>query len=223
MNERGKVTGITLGLMFPNNFREARYLSGASGQALFSSDEAVANVLAPVYNEARGSMQLTDLIDVFGETIAEITGNKDDIAITPDLIWRLWRTGNGEQLEPGWILGKPGNALEFPVFEELNGQSGRPRIMAAMIHILLPNGVRDCIVLEEGSFDSIYWSDSSVEGILAAAYPDSGMGVTADFVREIWRQPSSQGSLPAFLVRRPCGLISAPELETAVKTFRHAA
>lgn len=93
MSKRMVVTGVTINVADSSGKSYTYTIDPNETEALFWSDRAVKEMLAPFYNTINKSATLDELKDGFGDSVTSLPLNKNSdgsVKITPQLVAQLW-------------------------------------------------------------------------------------------------------------------------------------
>ncbi len=233
MNKRAKVTKVTVNLKYPGGLIGMQHIDGPNAEAIVTSDRGAEEILAPFYNKVERRFKTTELVKTFGPHVTTLTGDKEEVSITPELVKNLWNFRNEESLLPSFFIKIPDCILGFP--EMRSGISlpqmdtvPRPQVTGVVVHMRCPDGKKVTTTLAGGSFEGIFWSDRTAVEMLAPFYntierrftrdqmiQNCGPAVTSmignqknilitpKLVEDVWNLEDENGFLPAFIVKIP--------------------
>lgn len=246
MNKRTKIIEATIGIRYPGGIVDSHHIAGDEAEAILCSDRGVNEILAPFYQKMERFFQVDDLIDTFGRGITSLTGRKEKIPVTPQLLKTLWNFKSDGGFRMPFVIKIPGCDPVFPKLptgiQMPHTADSRPRVGDVTLQLLLPDGKRRQIFLEEGSFEGVFWSDRAVLEILAPFYhtvdrrlsrtsmidsfgPNVAsiigdrqeIRLTAELVSRLWNLKDEEGLLPSLFIKRPDCTYGIPQPQSAVE------
>jgi hypothetical protein len=90
---RAKVTGVTVNVLMPNGNSVTLTVDTWRCEAIFWSDRAVNQMLAPFYDLIDREVEIDELVERFGPSIATIdslSGKSGKVKMTPKIIEEMW-------------------------------------------------------------------------------------------------------------------------------------
>jgi hypothetical protein len=103
-SKRAVVTGITINLSYPDGSSRTVTVDPKRTEAIFWSDRAAMEILAPFYSTIEKSTTAEEMALRFGEHVLELCGKKGEVKITPEFIRNLWRLPNKQGVCMPFIL-----------------------------------------------------------------------------------------------------------------------
>jgi hypothetical protein len=246
MNKRAQVTEVSIKWRCPNGNVESQTFDGGSAEALLNSDRGVTEILAPFYRKTERYLKTDDLIAAFGPGVTALTGNREQVHITPQLVKELWGFKNEEGLLLPFVLKIPGCPLGFPTLRSgisfPQTANPRPQVTGTTLRLLYPNGSTGSVSLREGSFEGLFWSEQTVMDILAPFYNtverrlsrsemidlcsprvtslignQEDILLTPTLVEELWNLEAENGWLPPFIMKIPGCPLEIPQLKAGIE------
>jgi hypothetical protein len=210
-----------------------QHIDGQDAEAILTSDRGAEDILAPFYNKIERRLKTRELVKTFGPHVTSLTGNKEDVSITPELVKNLWNFRNEAGLLPAFFLKIPNCYTGFPeMHSEISlprmDTAPRPRVTGVELHMLYPDGSQVSTTLAGSSFEGIFWSDRAASEILAPFYNtierrstrdemiercgpavtsiignQKNISITPKLVENLWNLEDENGFLPPFLMKIP--------------------
>lgn len=242
MNKRARVNKVTVGLRYPGGITEIHHINGHEADAILNSDRGVTEILAPFYKNTERYLKTENLISAFGPGVTTLTGQGEEVPITPQLVKDLWNYKGEEGLSMPFFIKIPDCYLGFPKLRSKSSRpqtdSSRPQINGVQFQFIYPDGKVRELSLKEGSFEGLFWSDRTVLEILAPFYGTVerrlsrtqmedlfGPGVisiignqpeimlTPEVVAELWNLEDTEGLLPPVMIKIPDCILEIPKLQ----------
>jgi hypothetical protein len=248
MNKRARVTRVTMGIRYPGGMTEMRHIDGQEAEAILNSDRGVTEILAPFYRKMQRSLKADELIASFGSGITALTGQREEVPITPQLVKELWHFKNEEGLLMPFVSKIPNCYLGFPKL--CSGISfpqtanPRPQVSGVTLQLLYPDGQTKEMSFKEGSFEGLFWSERTVLEILAPFYETTErrlsradlidvcgprasslignrdeIQITPALVADLWNLENEEGLLPPVIMKIPDCILEIPRLQATVKSI----
>lgn len=246
MNKRTKIINATIGIRYPGGTEDNRHIDGEAAEAILCSDRGVNEILAPFYQKTERFFTPEYLIDTFGRGVISVLDKQDKIPVTPQLLKTLWNFKDDGGFQMPFMIKIPGCDIIFPKsptgIQIPHTADPRPGISGVTLQLLLPNGKKRQVFLEEGSFEGLFWSDRTVQEILAPFYNtvdrrlsrtsiiDSfgpnvtsiigdrqEIRLTAELVSRLWNLKDEEGLLPSLFIKRPNCTYGIPRPQSAVE------
>ena len=233
MNKRVKVTKVTVHLKYPGGLIGMQHIDGRNAEAIVTSDRGAEEILAPFYNKIERRLKIRELVKTFGPHVTSLTGNKEEVSITPELVKNLWNFRNEAGLLPPFFLKIPDCYTGFPEMHSeislpLMDTVPRPRVTGVELHMRCPDGKKVTTTLAGSSFEGIFWSDRTAMEMLAPFYNTIERRLTRDemieacgpavtsiignqknilitpkLVEDLWNVEDENGFVPPFLMKIP--------------------
>ena len=104
MDNRIKITGVTINVEMPNGQSKIITIDPTRVEAIFWTDRAVNEILAPFYDKIDKKVSKETIIERFGEQAEQLMKNFDnEFRITPDFITQLWELNNQSENKTAFI------------------------------------------------------------------------------------------------------------------------
>jgi hypothetical protein len=248
MNKRARVIRVTMGIRYPGGMTEMRHIDGGEAEAILNSDRGVTEILAPFYQKMQRSLKTDNLIASFGSGITALTGQREEVPITPQLVKELWNFKNEEGLLLPFVSKIPDCYLGFPKLQSNISSpqtaNPRPQVSGVTLHLLYPDGKEREMSFKEGKFEGLFWSERTVLEILAPFYNtverrlsrtelvdltgpratslvgnQEEIQVTPALVADLWNLEDEEGVLPPVVMKMPNCTLGIPRLQAAVESI----
>ncbi len=87
---RPKVTGVTVRLSYPDGESKTIEIDPNKTEALFWSDRAIKEILAPYYEKHGREITKDEMVKRFGVKGERLIGGKDKVKVNGNLVDELW-------------------------------------------------------------------------------------------------------------------------------------
>jgi hypothetical protein len=237
-----------MGIRYPGGMTEMRHIDGHEAEAVLNSDRGVTEILAPFYRKMERSLKTDDLIASFGPGVTALTGQREEVPITPQLVKELWNFKNEEGLLLPFVSKIPDCYIGFPKLRSgisfPQTANPRPQVSGVTLHLLYPDGKEREMSLKEGSFEGLFWSERTVLEILAPFYQtverrlsradlidlttpratslignQEEIPITPTLVADLWNLEDEEGLLPPVIMKIPDCILEIPRLQDTVKSI----
>lgn len=99
--KRVKVTGVTLNLLYPNGESRTVTLDPRHTEAIFWSERAVMEILAPFYEKESSVLTPEKIVESFGPQAKKVVGKKKKVTVSKNVVEELWNLEDAEGYLPG--------------------------------------------------------------------------------------------------------------------------
>jgi NAD(P)-dependent dehydrogenase (short-subunit alcohol dehydrogenase family) len=112
--QRPIVTGVTVNVLYPDGTSRTYTIDPSRTEALFWSDRAVLEILAPFYQTIEKHTTPDELRERFGDEVMSLDVMRSErVRITPSLVGDLWTLRDSSRKAPAFIQ-KTRNCIPRP-------------------------------------------------------------------------------------------------------------
>jgi len=111
---RPEITGITVDLCYPKEGEKSLFMNPSETNALFWSDRAVLEILAPFYDNYERVLSRHEMGAYCGSPGLSLMAGKENMRITPQLVEQLWHLEKQDGTLPAFVAKMPECPLRIP-------------------------------------------------------------------------------------------------------------
>lgn len=100
---RPKVTGVTIDLVYPDGKARTITIDPNQVEAIFWSERAVKEILAPYYEKQQPEYSKDDYIKTFGDIAPKLFSSQDKVKFDKKTVEKLWNTEDNEGCLPALL------------------------------------------------------------------------------------------------------------------------